>query len=65
LDVRDNGRGRLADLHASDHFGVPGMRERAQALGGSFELRQVEPTGVHIVVRLPVHHHQQQELSTP
>jgi two-component system, NarL family, sensor histidine kinase UhpB len=67
LDVVDNGRGQLKDLHATNHFGVAGMRERAQALGGSFALKQVEPTGVHIRVRLPVHHpvNHQQEVSTP
>jgi two-component system, NarL family, sensor histidine kinase UhpB len=59
LDVVDNGRGRLEHLHARDHFGVPGMRERAQALGGSFELKQVEPSGVHIRVRLPVNRQQE------
>ena len=54
LDVVDNGHGRLELLQATDHFGVLGMRERAQALGGSFELKQVEPSGVRICVRLPV-----------
>lgn len=67
LDVVDNGRGRLEDLHATDHFGVPGMCERAQSLGGSFELKQVEPSGVRIRVRLPVNRlvNHQQEVSTP
>jgi two-component system, NarL family, sensor histidine kinase UhpB len=67
LDVVDNGRGQLKDLNSPDHFGVTGMRERAQALGGSFELKQVEPSGVHIRVRLPVKRrvNHQQEVSTP
>ena len=54
LDVSDNGRGRLEDLHAPGHFGVPGMRERAQALGGRFDLLQTEPAGVRIRVSLPI-----------
>ena len=54
LDVSDNGRGRLADLYTPGHFGVPGMRERAQALGGRFDLLQTEPCGVHIRVSLPI-----------
>ena len=54
LDVSDNGRGRLEDLYTPGHFGVPGMRERAQALGGRFDLLQTEPCGVHIRVSLPI-----------
>ena len=67
LGVVDNGRGRLEDMVATDHFGVPGMRERAQALGGSFELKQVEPAGIHIRVRLPVNRdvNRQQEKGGP
>lgn len=54
LDVADNGVGRLAQLQEPGHYGVLGMRERAQALGGSFELVQIEPTGVGLRVRLPI-----------
>ena len=36
------------------HYGLSGMRERAQALGGSFALHQVEPSGVRIEVSLPL-----------
>jgi two-component system, NarL family, sensor histidine kinase UhpB len=54
LDVIDNGLGRLEQLHAPGHYGMLGMRERAQALGGSFDLEQVAPAGVRIRVKLPV-----------
>jgi signal transduction histidine kinase len=30
------------------------MRERAQALGGSFDLDQIEPAGVRVRVSLPM-----------
>ena len=54
LEVADNGSGRLAQFKTPGHFGVLGMRERAQALGGSFELEQIEPAGVRVRARLPL-----------
>ena len=54
LEVADNGSGRLAHFQAPGHFGVLGMRERAQALGGSFELEQIEPAGVRVWACLPL-----------
>lgn len=53
LEVADNGVGQLAQLQAPGGYGVLGMRERAQALGGSFELAQMEPAGVRLRVSLP------------
>jgi two-component system sensor histidine kinase UhpB len=38
IRVADNGRGLPDDWSRPGHFGVIGMRERAVALGGSFEL---------------------------
>jgi len=54
LEIVDNGRGRVAQFQTIGHFGLSGMRERAQALGGVFELTQVEPSGVRILARLPL-----------
>lgn len=54
LEVADNGCGRLEAFEAPGHYGVLGMRERAQALGGSFELEQVEPAGVRVKANLPM-----------
>ena len=54
LEVVDDGVGRVAQFQGGGHFGLSGMRERAQALGGSFELTQVEPSGVRIQVELPL-----------
>jgi two-component system, NarL family, sensor histidine kinase UhpB len=54
LQVADNGRGQVAQFQAPGHYGVLGMRERAQALGGRFEIDQIEPTGVRIRVNLPI-----------
>ena len=54
LDVVDNGIGQVARFQSAGHYGLLGMRERVQALGGSFELRQAEPSGVWIQVSLPL-----------
>ena len=54
LEVIDNGSGHIDQFHAPGHFGVLGMRERVQALGGSFKLEQIEPSGVRVRVVLPV-----------
>ncbi len=53
LSVTDNGTGQMAQFQAPGHYGVLGIRERAQALGGSFELSQIEPAGVRVRVSLP------------
>lgn len=54
LDVADNGSGRVDAIQSEGHFGLAGMRERAQALGGDFELLQEELTGVRVRVFLPL-----------
>ena len=54
LEVDDNGIGQINQFQTPGHFGVPGMRERAQALGGSFNLAQIEPSGVRVRVVLPL-----------
>ena len=59
LEVSDDGIGRVDQFHAPGHFGVLGMRERAQALGGTFSLEQIEPTGVRIRVSFPLHTQQE------
>jgi two-component system, NarL family, sensor histidine kinase UhpB len=54
LVVTDNGLGQLVQFQSPGHYGVLGMRERAQALGGSFDLEQIEPVGVRVRVSLPM-----------
>ena len=54
LQVTDNGTGQITQFQAHGHYGVPGMRERAHALGGSFDVEQNEPAGVRIRVKLPI-----------
>ena len=57
LEVRDDGRGFDPDRPARTgwpRFGLQTMRERAHALGGTFELRSTPGAGTTIVVRVPV-----------
>ena len=56
LSINDNGVG----LNCYDHdhprtFGILGMRERTQALGGTFEIISKPHVGTTVTVRLPQH----------
>ena len=53
LEVADNGQGQPSEFEARGHYGVPGMRERAQALGGSFVIEPMQPCGVRVRAHLP------------
>jgi two-component system sensor histidine kinase UhpB len=53
LRVCDDGCGRIDQFLAHGHYGLSGMRERVQALHGSFQLLQQQPVGVAILVTLP------------
>lgn len=61
LEIVDNGKGRLKQFQTTGRYGVLGMRERAQALGGSFDLDQIEPAGVQVRVSLPLTRQQEDE----
>ncbi|MGH8938434.1 MAG: sensor histidine kinase, partial [Actinomycetes bacterium] len=50
LTVRDNGKGFTDSPRES---GLRNMRERAESLGGSFEIRRAEPGGTTAVWRVP------------
>ncbi len=52
LLVRDNGRGLPPD-HAMG-FGLMGMRERVECLGGTFRLESRPGEGVRVIVELPL-----------
>ena len=57
LEIRDDGCGFAADclpLAATDHFGITGMRERVEQMGGSFTLRSSPGEGTSAIAVLPL-----------
>lgn len=54
LSIQDNGKGIAPeDQHRSDSFGVLGMHERANILGGSVEITSQPGDGTRILVSIP------------
>jgi len=59
LEIHDNGCGfePAADhLAASGHFGILGMRERMEQIGGSLEIASSPGKGAMVTARLPLEH---------
>jgi hypothetical protein len=54
VEVRDDGRGLHQDWELTGHFGVIGMRERAQSLGGTFVIEPMGAGGVRMRASLPL-----------
>jgi len=57
LEIRDDGCGFAAerpDLCPANHFGITGMRERVEQLGGSFTLRSAPGEGTSIHASVPL-----------
>ncbi|HWQ23845.1 MAG TPA: GAF domain-containing sensor histidine kinase [Gaiellaceae bacterium] len=57
VEIADDGRGfdpHLLDRTGWPRLGLQTMRERAQALGGEFEVRSAPGQGTRIAVRVPV-----------
>jgi two-component system sensor histidine kinase UhpB len=52
LVVEDDGRG--FEMDKADGLGLVGMRERAEGLGGEFELKSAPAKGTCIMVRIPL-----------
>lgn len=56
LRVADDGSGvRAVDLARPDHFGVIGMRERVEALGGAFQIAPRSGGGTVVEATFPLH----------
>lgn len=54
LRIADNGSGDAMSLDRPGHYGVRGMRERAEALGGNIAFGRAKEGGLEIVVVIPV-----------
>jgi ligand-binding sensor domain-containing protein/signal transduction histidine kinase len=57
LSVRDDGQGFRDQTQpdAPDHFGLVGMRERAEQIGGTLSIHSANGSGTEIVVDVPIH----------
>ena len=57
LRIRDDGKGidakALEDRAASGHWGLPGMRERAELIGGTLDVRSGPGSGTEIGLSIP------------
>ncbi|HYA20530.1 MAG TPA: PAS domain S-box protein [Burkholderiales bacterium] len=54
LEICDDGKGKPAETLPEGHFGLLGMRERVQALNGSFSTNNVPDRGFCVTVCLPL-----------
>ena len=57
LRIRDDGRGIdaavLESRGVSGHWGLPGMRERAELIGGTLDIRSRVGAGTELTLSLP------------
>ena len=54
LTVTDDGAGLAPDWSRPGHFGLRGLADRVQHLGGSFTVRNHEPHGVRLTAEIPL-----------
>jgi signal transduction histidine kinase len=57
LSIRDDGRGfddQAAGNGQATHFGLIGMRERAEQIGGTLSIHSANGSGTEIVVDVPI-----------
>ncbi len=55
LCIRDDGRGmhKMPELYARQGFGLNNMRERAEDLGGQWQIESEPDAGTRVSVRIP------------
>ena len=54
LAVEDDGRGCAPEPEPADGLGLVGMRERASAMGGTFEIHSAPGKGTRLTITLPI-----------
>jgi signal transduction histidine kinase len=55
LRIADDGRGiRDHDMQRSGHYGILGMRERIDALGGTLHIARRQNGGTIVEARVPI-----------
>ena len=58
LSIRDDGRGFDPEAQIADgHFGLIGIRERAQQIGGVLTIESASERGTQIAVDVPLNDH--------
>jgi two-component system sensor histidine kinase DegS len=60
LEIRDDGKGiynaqDFVHLTSHSHFGLAGMAERVESIGGEFDIKAQPNLGTTIHVRVPIH----------
>jgi two-component system sensor histidine kinase DegS len=56
MEVRDDGGGfdpEVIQANQNHHYGLVGMRERAQSVGGHFRLQSSLGTGTAVLIQIP------------
>jgi len=53
VQIDDDGDGRAPKTASAGGNGIPGMRERAHALGGEFDASRLPDRGFRVRARLP------------
>jgi signal transduction histidine kinase len=53
LEIADNGVGFEPSADGADGYGLPGMRERAERLGGTLEVESAPGKGTRVRVTIP------------
>ena len=53
VEIRDDGDGPSPDWRQPGHFGLVGMRERAESLGGTLVFEPLHPRGARVLALLP------------
>ena len=65
LKIKDNGVGMtICNVDQTQHFGLLGMRERAQALNGTFHVESAIGQGTEIQILIPNHHLKNNEMKS-
>lgn len=55
LEIKDNGKGAsMNELSKEGHYGILGMRERTESLGGELRIDSRQGEGTSVMVRLPL-----------
>ena len=54
LIIRDDGRGFDNQAVGNGHFGLIGMRERAEQIGGTLSIQSTAVSGTEVVADVPI-----------